>query len=552
MKIISDLHAIQEKFNFDPVLDLLVTNIRLDDYKMVTPLMVEENGKTSLLAREQETGTLEWYGVKKEEIIFYDRYFNFNSVVDGWNTPASLGEVVFNIAQGKTVELELNLPYGRFLEISEKVEVSHPDVSAAVQPVVVHKISKQEVLDRFQALRSGSVEIAERILRSRPHLVELIDELDQIETDTRFEALEAAMQDLGVSSLYSAAPPNISELLGIAPEGDRGVLINSGEDFLYLIRLEADLTAPGNVIGRYASHAEAIRALATSTTVAVEEGWIDLGQALSFQNGGLELVKASKKLSAWREFRDHEDLPFVIILAQTTRNSIETSMAWAKEQVLSGNVITERDIFDYAIAKIADYRQEFEIPYSIEPYFSNLHASNRTNYPGKPVQFPITEETTTVKFDSGFKLKVNGVILATTDMARSIAFNDAGNEAYDFFLEVVRDTITWIRPGVQCDEIHEYLVTKVQDNFDRLIEIGVAPDLENIGKNFIEEYRKRNVGHYMGKQESFATEFRPGHTYKVHEGSVGAVEIQWPYDIYGITAEDHLYVGKTKTFITSS
>ena len=67
-----------------------------------------------------------------------------------------------------------------------------------------------------------------------------------------------------------------------------------------------------------------------------------------------------------------------------------------------------------------------------------------------------------------------------------------------------------------------------------LVGAGLMPD----GFDVRAGYATRNVGHLMGKQESFVTEFRPNSPYVLQAGAIGAAEIQWPAGKHGIAAEE--------------
>ncbi|MGE2842019.1 hypothetical protein ACQGFI_00375 [Rhodococcus sp. 2.95] len=80
-----------------------------------------------------------------------------------------------------------------------------------------------------------------------------------------------------------------------------------------------------------------------------------------------------------------------------------------------------------------------------------------------------------------------------------------------------------------------------------MIEIGMLGE----HTDFDTIYRRRNVGHLMGKQESFANELRPGYKHALDIGSFGAAEIPWRYNDAAIGTEDLWYIGADRTYILS-
>ena len=194
------------------------------------------------------------------------------------------------------------------------------------------------------------------------------------------------------------------------------------------------------------------------------------------------------------------------------------------------------------------FRAEGGIPFTIEPYFVNLHASNRMLYPGPPTDFVLDENLKCLMLDAGVKISVDGVVLATSDMARSLMLTDEGIQAYALFKTVVRDGIVGqLVPGAVMADVHEGTMTVVTGIRTQLEELGLlAPEVD-----FVAQYRKRNVGHLMGKQESFANELRPGYNHVLEVGDLGAAELPWLFDDYAVGTEDMWYIGKSRTYITS-
>src|SRR6185312_6650251 len=111
--------------------------------------------------------------------------------------------------------------------------------------------------------------------------------------------------------------------------------------------------------------------------------------------------------------------------------------------------------------------------------------------------------------------------------------------------DIVRDVIIGaIQPGVVCEQVHERTMEAMVNIRESLEALGMlSPEID-----FVREYRKRNVGHLMGKQESFANELRPGYSQVLAVGSLGAAEIPWRFGDHAIGTEDMWYIGKEQTF----
>ena len=270
----------------------------------------------------------------------------------------------------------------------------------------------------------------------------------------------------------------------------------------------------------------------------------DSFRALSLTEG--EIIPIQTELGHWRDVRDSEDLLFQVIASRTSVTIMENTLEWTNSRLERGEEFTELDIYAHYLEELEDYALQFT--FDVEPYFTNLHSSNRMLFPGPPVDFPINAETRCIQLDAGVAVKKDGVVLGTSDMARSLPRTAAGQEAYEYFFKVVREGIIGqLRPGVICTDVHEATLDYLSPQLPRMIDIGML----GADTDFNTIYRKRNVGHLMGKQESFANELRPGYKHILHHGSYGAAEIPWRYNGVAIGTEDLWYIGADKTYILS-
>jgi hypothetical protein len=548
MRLISAVERIQDAYGFHPIRQLLAPGIRMDDPKMVTPVIAETDQGRLLLAREQETGNLRAHGVDWDRVRLFERYVSFDNMVHGSSALPSLTDLVASLAPDGRVEVERDLPYGRYLALKAQLDVQVVGEAPAAGPTVVYRLRTAQVLERFAELRSQGVPVARQVIASRGHLEGLAAYLEP-GVDTRFQALDGALESVQADALLSLAPPNVSELTGQRARPGIGVIRLRNSDDVFVLAPAGDFASPGEVIAVHPGFVQAVLAVAGDGVLAVEDGWLEVGTALALADAGVTLAPASKLMSRWREFRDHEDLSFQVIAAQASRYCIEGALDYAEQALGSGQPITEYDVYQRYLDLIHDFRRAFQVPFAIEPFFVNCHAADRCLYPAIPVNHVLTERTKSLKFDAGLKVSIDGVVLGTSDIARTLVTTPEGKEAYGIFTEIVRDkVIRRLRPGSVCEQVHRDCVDEILRHEQRLVEIGLMPE----GIDMHAEYGRRNVGHLMGKQESFTTELRPGHTYALHEGAIGAVEIQWPYLDQSIAAEDLWFVAADQTYITSA
>ncbi|MFI6703537.1 aminopeptidase P family N-terminal domain-containing protein [Streptomyces sp. NPDC050509] len=546
LSIVADASQVEATYGLNARKSLLFSAIRLDSHPFVAPLIARKDNEQFLLVRQQEQGNTLSAGVPKDQIRFYAPWVTIDPrIVADTPASASLTTLVQELADGDPVNLAADVVYSHFLALSGSVELTVTDQDPT--PVTAYEIDPDEVLSRFTAWRETGVRTARQLIENIEHLDGLAAEFTT-DQDSRYSALKTLVEDRALDALLLAAPPNFTEATGI-PQPDGAValwLANSNR----LIVLTPDGTdkVSGADIGRFPSTGAATRALAGTARTGVEEEWISLGLARELEREGAQLVPVSSDLGHWRDIRDHEDLAFQVVAARASVFAIEEALAWAEQGLDAGHSFTELDINDVYVKKVAEFRTANEIPFGIEPYFTNLHSSNRMLFPGPPVDFPINNETTCIQLDAGVRIVFDGVNVATSDMARSLPRTTAAKEAYAFFFDVVREGIIGqLKPGVVCEDVHEGTLRYLAPHLEQMVAIGMlGTDID-----FNTEYRKRNVGHLMGKQESFANELRPGYKHVLGVGSYGAAEIPWRYENAAIGTEDLWYIGRDRTYIVS-
>ncbi|MEV5646743.1 M24 family metallopeptidase [Nocardia sp. NPDC052254] len=548
LHLTADAAQVEQRYGLNAQRSLLFSAIRLDSYPLVAPLIAEQDGASTLLVRQQEQGNALSAGVPAEQIRFYAPWVTIDPRVVA-DTPAasSLASLVTELATDGRVHLgaEVVLAHHRVLS-----EVATLEVTAAEQDptaVVACEVDTAGVLSWFAARRAEGVRVARRLIDGVEHLTGLAEEFTT-DTDTRFPALTALARERALDAVLLTATPNYTEATAAAqPAGAVAVWLPATERLIVLAP-EDTAEVPGTPIGHYSGIGAALAALRPGPRLGVEEEFIGIGLARELEATGAELIEVTADLGSWRDVRDCEDLPFQVIAARTSVFAIEEALAWAERGIAEGREFTELDIYAVYLDKISEFVAVQDIPFAVEPYFTNLHSSNRMLFPGPPVDFPIDAGTTCIQLDAGVRVAVDGVVLATSDMARSLPRTEGAKQAYAFFFDVVREAIIGqLRPGVVCEDVHEGTMRYLAPHLDRMRELGML----GTEVDFETEYRKRNVGHLMGKQESFANELRPGYKHVIDIGSYGAAEIPWRYDNVAIGTEDLWYVGRDRTYVVS-
>ncbi|TDD39338.1 aminopeptidase P family N-terminal domain-containing protein [Saccharopolyspora elongata] len=546
LSLTADASQVERTYGLNARKSLLFSAIRLDSYPLVAPLIAQTDNGQYLLVRQQEQGNALSAGVPKDQIKFYAPWVTIDPrIVADTPASASLTSLVKELADGAAVSLAADVVYSHYRTLSGSVELVVSDQDST--PVTAYELDLEEVLARFAAWRETGVHTARRLIENVAHLSGLAEEFTAGE-DSRFSALKTLVADRSLDALLLAAPPNFTEATGFAQPDGTAALWLAGSDRLVVLAPDGASGVSESPVGQFPSIGAAVRELANGVRIGVEDEWISVGLARELEREGAELIPVSTDLGHWRDTRDHEDLAFQVVAARASVFAIEEALAWAEEGLDAGRSFSELDINAVYLDKIAEFRTVNEIPFGIEPYFTNLHSSNRMLFPGPPVDYPINDETTCIQLDAGVRIVVDGVTVATSDMARSLPRTAAAKEAYRFFFDVVREGIIGqLKPGVVCEDVHEGTLRYLAPHLDRMVEIGML----GTDVDFNSEYRKRNVGHLMGKQESFANELRPGYKHVLEVGSYGAAEIPWRYENAAIGTEDLWYIGRDRTYIVS-
>ncbi|GAA3703577.1 hypothetical protein GCM10023081_44920 [Arthrobacter ginkgonis] len=548
MRLISNPQYIRDNYGFDPFANLLIPNIRMDSPLMATPVVAATDAGEYVLSRQQELGSLLSQGVPMDRIRLFEGYVTLDPALKSTRSAKSFAAAVEELARpGEAVAVDGGFPYSRYLALKDAgldVRIEEHGTTAAV---VAYRLDTGAVLRDFRAIRARGIGAARALVESLPQLDGIQDEFTDA-VDSRYSLLEKIAAENGVAAVLSSARPNFSELTGFAAREGLHALWVGGTGELYVIGPATDYSIPGVPTGTYSSLSAAIRSLAGDGATGIEEHRLGAATADALHGAGVELAPLSLELGKWRDLRDHEDLPFQLIAARASTYCISGALKHAEETIAERGYITENEAHAKYRELIHAFRAEHGIPFALEPFFVNLHAADRSLYPGPPTDFRITAGSGSVKLDAGLKVTHNGVVLATSDMARSLVTTDEAREGYEFFLKVVReDIIGALHAGKDCEVVHREAVEAVLAHRQRLIELNLLAE----ETDFAAEYGKRNVGHLMGKQESFGLEFKPGHPFALPARSLGAAEIQWSFGNYSIGAEDMWYIGADRVYNTT-
>jgi hypothetical protein len=339
-------------------------------------------------------------------------------------------------------------------------------------------------------------------------------------------------------------------MLGIAEPDCSLVIKLRGQSGLYVLGASEGGWSSGNGgVGWFPNLAEAVHSVVAGGRIGIEETWLALGDAVALRDAGIDIHPISVLLSKWREYRDHDDVAFTVVLAEITRRALAAALDFAAAGLAAGQVCSELGVAERYAAHVQSASKELASPCGVSEFFFVGHAADRTVFPSKPTRHQVSAASGTLKLDAGLKLTMDGVVLATSDLARTLATTDRARDACELLTAALKTTMeSALVVGRRFSEVHQDCLNVLSSSRDALEQLAfLHPDqqMELI-------YAKRNVGHLMGKQESFVSEFRPGDADVLREYAVGAIEIQWPSQAGAIGVEEMWALGPDGLVVLTS
>lgn len=525
MYLFSSLDALQHR-NVQVNDTFLGPLLRRDAVPISAPVVLRDpdTGGETWLVKHQEKGAIEASRVLAGERVVYHSPYMLLEDTDVEVAP-TMGDAIRRIAGERVVHVEPDLALSRYADLTGYVRLAVDAASAADPEAPTQVLATSGILTRFAQMRDRVRPAAERLIARDPSLAGLAPLLDTWAVDTRFTDIDDLLRSLGVAGVLATSQVNVEELTA-EPAGFAAAYyaVDAGE-----VRVAKD-GVRGAVRGRGRAR------------ILVEEHDLGIADARALEADGFELVHGSDALAKWREHRDHQNLAAVLVVTHASRAALESAVSWLRDQIAAGTPATERQVKDRYLAAADRFAADLGIPGQIREFFSNCHAGLRTLHPCLASDAVLDARSTSLKLDAGLAVTVDGVTLATSDVASTYLGNNEAQQAYQIFQGIVRDTIAnEITVGTVFESLHSHVVDRLFAASRELDRLGFWPS----GIDLRQRYGLRNVGHLMGRQESFTSEFRPGDHETIRVGDYGACEIQWPFARHAIGAEDMWIVTPT-------
>lgn len=552
MEFITDLKAIRREIGLRLEESTLYPKLNLDAYKDVTPVLLKEGKRYLLLAKEVEKGNFTPGGpaaaaLKKNrlKVLYYSSYFTWDRQ-SGKKAVQAVDEAealhrAFPERTALTVYPDMALE--RYRRLGRRFSLSLA-VSGRKGKTWVYGLEPKRVDQAFGKDRPILVRFAERVLkeelRASAEEKSWLRKLLRRPPSRRFAVLDELLRRGRVKNLLASSPINIQEMTGRPRDRIGGGLLSlyrEGEVFLLSPR-RLNLLRGMKGLGSSPSLKEALDHLAPGQPLGVEEKNLDIGRALAL---GLDrLEDASNLFRSWREVRSGEDLGAYILAARGTKFAMEGALALAGKKIREGRPVSEKDVERSFYRLLRRFAGPMDGRLRLRPYFMVLHCGRRTPYPSLPGFYRLPGRMKSLKLDAGVLVEKDGLILACSDLARSLVVDRKGKALYALLEGTMLDeAIPAGREGRTGEEVYWAGIRPLFREEKRLIQDGLLPAGASMKKHY-----DRDIGHTFGKQESTTLFFRKGESRQVlRAGMVSAIEYQWPYRGYALGIEDMFVVG---------
>ncbi len=550
MELITDLKAIRKEIGLRLEERTLYPRLNLDAYKDVTPILIKKGKKDyCLLVKEVETGNFTRGGsaepvIRKHKVrtIYYSSYFTWDKLArkraDFPPDEASALEKTFKV---KTLSVHADMALDRFRRLGQKFDLAFISPPKFPGGTWVYELSSRKVEGAFLRKRKvvnrwawGAVG---KDLKMSPKDRVLVKKYLDRRPFRAFRVLNQLMRKAGLPRVLASSPINLQEMTGIPFDRITGDLLS-----LYTGR-KVYLLSPRPLQGYrgakiFPSLREAIVTLAGSGPLGVEEKNLDIGRALAL--GQNRLKNASNLFRAWREVRSGQDLGAYILGSLGTKYAMEGALEMAANRLKVRKPVLEKDVEKSFYRLLKEFAKREKTPLQLGPYFMVLHAGVRTPYPSLPGIFRLSGKMNSLKLDAGIVVKDRGLILACSDLARSLTTNKKGEDLYRLMEKAMLEgAIPGGRDGQTGEGVYWAGMRPLLKEAKRLRAWKLIPRGGSLKRDY-----NRDIGHTFGKQESTTLFFKKGENSQVlQQGMVSAIEYQWPYQGYALGIEDMFVVG---------
>ena len=217
------------------------------------------------------------------------------------------------------------------------------------------------------------------------------------------------------------------------------------------------------------------------------------------------------------------DLPFYVIATRASAHAIDGALGFARDAIDEGRPVTEMDAYAVYMDLLRAFVAEAMPGIRTARTLTNFHTGARTIFPANPAPGPLDRASNVLKVDAGCLLfDPDGYLLGCSDIARTLALSEAGQDLYRRFREGVRRTLIPAAAAGRCgQDVHDIGDAAICDEPRELSANPLFVDLDRPDVSY-----DRDVGHLLGTNNLAHLRFAHGDRETLQEGMIACSEYQ--------------------------
>lgn len=552
--LISDLNKIGEKLKIDVIKFFISPKLTLDSPLMAIPYILKCRNKNFILVDDSEKGNILALDLLDLLPFYYNQYFLVSKKLDEFvkkNVFELLDIINNNYCRDEVIHIDNNLPYLFYKQLKKifpNKKILYQNEPFIIRETNIYSINVQDICKKFNIAREKGADCAKKLLVHLPD-AKLLEGIIQNIKDSRFRLINEFMIKENISTILVNSPLNFQEIAGVSIKNsdnlDIMAIYHQGDEKVYIVSEKKLVNRNLKNLGTYSDFYTALSSICQKMPVlGIEYGFIDISRYKKLSEMNIDLKDTGPMLRRWREFRAGEDLAFYIIAGQASKYAMEETLKFSSKEIKKGIYLNEEQLSKKYFEYFKEYKTKNTLEYNFTEYFTEIYASNRTLYPSTPTNFVIDEETNEIKIDAGILLlDKKGLILATTDISRTLPLSVHSKEAYNSIKNTVKNLIIpSIKPGKTFEAVYFEGVRNFSNKIERLMKVS---DLCPLNFNIKTDYH-RDIGHLLSKQQPTDLRIKRGNKNIIKEGFIGCAEIQWQYKKDALAYEDMFFLGREK------
>jgi hypothetical protein len=532
MKLLAQWPRVEAEIGYSLRERFLMPVRSFDNAKAVAPFLLECDDRRHLLCVHVEKGNASALSFPPSITpAYYRPYFSFDPQEQPPDAVApTLADAIERVAGGaRRMVVDGALPLAVARQLEQRFALEPEPGATRPGTVSLRRVDPRQTSQDLAAWRPEAARVARKLVEQSPHAQRIGGYLEGA-PDSRFASLDSALAQAKLDMAIVTSDLNMQEVGGVPLKSfprPLAVLYRPGGDaWIMEAGIRADATT-------HASPLQALDSVGRGARMGVEGEDIGWGFASALQLG--EVAYADAVLRSWRDHSTLPDLAFYIVTTRASLRAIDAALAFASDAVRLHWAATEMDAYAVYLRTLHTTVAATLPKLRVDRTLTNFHSGSRTIFPAMPAPYPLTRDSNTLKIDAGCLLfDPAGRLLGCSDIARTMAFSEAGQSLYEGFRDAVRHKlIPACRPGARGRDIHAVATDQVWGrNSDAMAKDPLYVKLED------PKAYARDVGHLLGKNNLAHLTFTSEAEGTLAEGMIACCEYQWPVANHAVAYED--------------